>query len=153
MRTFLKQLFCRHSFQYIQWSIRWGYTFICLKCDKTKFVSPRKIHQTPLIISALILLTTTVAFSADITQKWDPVTGATGYKLYQSADAGATWAAPIDCGAATQWTLTVPDDRLYLWKVSAYNADGEGVAHWRGTWFDGRKKPLNPASALGITQP
>jgi hypothetical protein len=108
--------------------------------------------MTKIAIAFLLLLTValsiTTLHAADFTLRWDPVTGATGYKIYSSTDTGTTWGAPIDAGNVTQKNLTAqPDNALVLYKVSAYNAVGETIAHWMGAWYDGRKKP--PATPTG----
>jgi len=107
------------------------------------------------LITLSIILTITLAAgfvgAADFTLRWDPVTGATGYKIYSSSDNGTTWSAPIDAENLTQKNLTSqPENTLILYKVSAYNATSETVTHWMGAWYDGRKKPLPNPTAAGI---
>jgi hypothetical protein len=108
-----------------------------------------------LILTLLLLIAFAVfqpaANAADFTLRWDPVAGATGYKIYSSTDTGASWSAPIDAGNVTQKALTAqPDNALVLYKVSAYTATQETVAHWIGAWYDGRKKPPGNPTGAGI---
>jgi hypothetical protein len=108
------------------------------------------------IVITLTLLVAIAFFStpvnaADVTLRWDPAAGATGYKIYSSSDNGVTWSTPVDVANVTQKNLTSqPDNVLILYKVSAYNATSETVAHWMGAWYDGRKKPLPNPTAAGI---
>ena len=99
------------------------------------------------------------AFAADVQMKWDAVSGATGYKIYMSTDMGDTWDNGVDVGMAQQnptvpseriYTYqNVPEDRMVLFKGSAYNANAETIRDWSGAWYDHRKKPLE-TPGLGI---
>ena len=101
------------------------------------------------IIFSLLLVS--VSYAGDVNLKWDVATGVTGYKVYMSTDAGATWLAPKDVGLVLTYIYTgVVEDRLVLFKVSAYNAVGESITHWAGAWYDGRKKPPQFAVNLGV---
>lgn len=102
------------------------------------------------IILFLLLLIPVVAMAGDSTLKWDACPGATGYKLYQSLDGGTTWSAPIDAGNVLMITITNhPENILILWKLGAYNAAGETIAHYQGAWYDGRRKPPEISGGLG----
>lgn len=91
------------------------------------------------------------AHAADVPLKWDPSPGATGYKVFMSTDQGETWLTPMDIGNVTAFTYTnVLEDRLILFKASAYNEGGEAVRTWSGAWYDHRKKPLTPPAGQGI---
>jgi hypothetical protein len=116
-----------------------------LKGEETKM---KKISA----ICALLLFVFVIpAWAVDFTVRWDPVLGATGYKIYVSNDLGVTWAAGIDVGNVTQKLLTgMAEDRIVFTKASAYNAAGETVAHWMGAWYDFRKKPLTNPGGTGI---
>ncbi len=105
-----------------------------------------------LLVGFLIVLATAVNVqAADITLKWDAVTGATGYKIYTSTDGGTTFGPALDVGSVTTRIMTgQADNVLILYKVSAYNASAETVSHWQGAWYDGRKKPPGVTGGLGI---
>ena len=104
-----------------------------------------------LIAIIFSLLLTSVVYAGDTILKWDVATGVTGYKVYMSTDTGATWLAPKDVGLVTTYTYVgVLEDRLVLFKISAYNATGEVITHWAGAWYDGRKKPPQYAVNLGV---
>lgn len=91
------------------------------------------------------------AHAADVPLKWDPAQGATGYKIYLSQDQGVTWSTPLDVGNVTAFTYTgAPEDKLLLFRSSAYNEGGEAVRTWSGAWYDHRKKPLTPPTGQGI---
>lgn len=96
-----------------------------------------------------ILLLAVPCFGADLTLKWDAVTGATGYKVYQSTDGGTTFTLVADVGNVLQRAITgVAEDRMVLYRVSAYNTVGEAIRYEAGAWFDFRKKPpANPGGA------
>lgn len=101
------------------------------------------------LILAIILVATS-ALAADVNLKWDPAEGATGYRIYMSADSGATWQAPVDVGNVTEYVYQgVPDSGLILFRVSSYNQNGETVKCQSGCWFRGDWIP--PASASGLS--
>ena len=57
---------------------------------------------------------------------WDVVTGATGYDVRYSADAGATWTRAATNQSETSYTLSGADDSLaYMVGVRAVNSAGE----------------------------
>jgi len=102
-----------------------------------------------ILLSTLIFLGIAVSsFAADVEMGWNEVADATGYKVYMSLDQGQTWEQPVDVGMAQQdpdnplrrvYTYTdVPEDRLILFKGSAYNDDGESIREWSGAWYDYR---------------
>lgn len=87
--------------------------------------------------------------SADVFLVWEPAQYVTGYKIYRSVDNGVTWDAGIDVGNVTEYTyLAVPDSGLNLFRVSAYNAYGEVINSWAGSWFNGDWSP--PTNATGL---
>ncbi len=91
------------------------------------------------------------SFGADVVLKWDPSSGATGYKVQKSTDLGVTWSTAIDVGNVTTFTYTnVEENALVFFRASAYNAAGESVRSWSGAWFDARKKPISAPSGQGI---
>jgi hypothetical protein len=91
------------------------------------------------------------ASAADVPLKWDASNGATGYKIQKSLDLGVTWLTGVDVGNVTTYTYTgVEENILVLFRASAYNANGESIRTWSGAWYDHRKKPILPASGMGI---
>jgi hypothetical protein len=91
------------------------------------------------------------AKAVDITLKWDAVQGATGYKIYQSVNQGTAWTMVKDTlTAITSTVITAPDTGLILYRVSAYNAQGEAINTGAGAWYNGVwKLPANPVG-VGI---
>lgn len=103
-----------------------------------------------IIIIMFFVLFASIAYSADVTLTWDASDGAIGYKVYISVDNGVTWTEARDVENILICTLTnVPDKGLLLFKVSAYNANGEAVRDWSGAWFNGDWK-LDSAGGVGI---
>ena len=110
----------------------------------------KKLLMCLLIVASVICLPV-MTMAADVTLKWDPVTGATGYRVYQSLDNGTTWSASVDVGNVTQRVFTgVSETAMVLFRVSAYNAVGEAVRFEAGAWYDFRKKPPGSPSGAGI---
>jgi len=105
-----------------------------------------------LLLVLAILAMTSVSYGADVVLKWDASTGATGYKIYMAIDGtGAVWQTPKDAGNVLTYTYTaVPEDRLILFRVSAYNAVGEIITTDKGAWFDGRKTLPKVTYNLGV---
>jgi hypothetical protein len=97
------------------------------------------------------MLFASVSFAVDVDLKWDPSSGATGYKIQKSIDLGVTWAAAVDVGNVMSFTYAnVEENVLVLFRASAYNAAGESIRTWSGAWFDSRKKPTAPPGGQGI---
>lgn len=104
-----------------------------------------------LIITLAIILYPCIAFGADVTLTWDVSTGATGYKVYMSADAGKTWGIPRDAGSNTKFIwLGAPNTGLVLFRVSAYNASSEVVKTEAGVWYCGSWKGLTSPQGVGV---
>lgn len=100
---------------------------------------------------AFLMMTTSV-FAADVKIDWEPVTGATGYRVSMSIDNGQTWQAPMDAGTTRPYTYTnVPEDKLVLFKIAAYSYADDSWNHYAGAWYDHRKK-LGMPSKIGINQ-
>ena len=100
------------------------------------------------LVSFLIVLFASSVYAADVNLTWDVSSGATGYKIYQTVDNGLTWDAGVDVGNVTVYTKTaVPDSGLVLFRVSAYNAQGEAVRSWSGAWYNGDWKLDSPSGA------
>ncbi len=102
-------------------------------------------------LSVVFVLACSICFAADVVLKWDPSAGATGYKIQKSIDMGVTWAAPVDVGNVTTYTVTsVEENVVVFFRASAYNVAGESVRSWSGAWFDMRKKPVASPAGQGI---
>jgi opacity protein-like surface antigen len=95
----------------------------------------------------------TVALAADVKLSWDPVDGATGYKIFQSLDVGQTWTqvADVTNGSTVETTLTgEPDSGLILYRASAYNENEEALRTEAGAWYNGDWMPLQNPGGTGI---
>jgi len=103
------------------------------------------------VFCIVFLVLPSFIFAADVHLRWDASKRATGYKIYRSEDGGNTWSAGTDVGNVLEATLIgEPENKLVLYKVGAYNANGEAIPHWRGAWYDGRKKPPGLTTGVGI---
>src|SRR5256885_540638 len=75
----------------------------------------------------LLLLVAAFAGSVQaqaVTLAWDPVSGVSGYKLYQGG-ASHAYTNSINTGAATQQTVSgLTAGRTYYFAVTAYNSSG-----------------------------
>jgi len=99
------------------------------------------------VISVLFLITS--SWAVDLPVAWDAASGATGYKLYQSLDGGITWSPGADMGNVTSAVLVnVAETGLILYRLSAYNANGETITTWQGAWYDHTKRP--PDAPVGL---
>ncbi len=104
-----------------------------------------------LLLVLIICLIPAIAWSADVTLRWDVVTDATGYKIYKSEDLGVTWGTARDVGNVITYIYTgIIETKVVLFRVSAYNANGESVRLWSGAWYDNRLKPISTPSGAGI---
>ena len=99
---------------------------------------------------ALILMATS-AWAADVPLAWDAVQGASGYKIQMSTNSGASWSTAKDAGANATYTWTgAPDTGLCLFRVSAYNAQGEAIRTNAGAWFNGSWTVPRQPGGLGV---
>ena len=101
----------------------------------------------------LLIFGFSTAFAADVPVKWDPVLEATGYKVYQSinpCDAIPTWIEVANVTDVTVIIPDVPDSGMVLFRVSAYNSNGESIRYWSGAWYRGDWKPLESPGGTGI---
>lgn len=111
----------------------------------------RKVLYTMFIIFA-VLFWFTPSKAADVTLDWDAVPGATGYKIQMSTDMGVTWSAPVDAGTTKPYVyVNVPEDRLIMFRASAYNTAAEAINKYAGVWYDHRQKLLCP-TAMSVGQ-
>lgn len=99
----------------------------------------------------IIVVSICTAWAADVKIDWDGVENATGYKMAMSVDNGATWAAAVDMKLVKPFIITnVPEDRLVLFKIAAYNAISTTWKEYAFAGYDHRKKPLPETSGPGI---
>ena len=104
-----------------------------------------------LVTFTIILFWGYTVFAQDINLKWDASTGATGYNIYMSTDDGISWCTPQDAGDAVTYTyLGVPATGLILFRVSAYNTQGEYIRYWSGAWYCEDWKPLQSPAGAGV---
>ncbi len=67
--------------------------------------------------------------AGEIGLRWDPVSGASGYRVYYGISSGS-YSQTLDVGAATSTTLAgLQNCRNYYVAVKAYNAGGESAAY------------------------
>jgi len=87
-----------------------------------------------------------VSQAVDVDLKWDPVPEASGYRVYQSNDMGATWVyatnPPATVTTTTLRIVNVPEDRMVFFRVSSVKGEAEAVRFWSGAWYDHRNKPV-----------
>ena len=106
------------------------------------------------MIKSILFFTLIIGFAvsclaADIDLNWDVSDGAVGYKVYQSVDTGQTWDEVGDVVACTT-PLVVPDSGLVLFRVSAYNNQGEVIRCDAGAWYNGDWTPPAQPTGTGI---
>jgi hypothetical protein len=107
--------------------------------------------RTILLILAILAAATTSVHAFDAPLAWDAAPGATGYKVYASTDVGVTWSAPRDAGNQTTFVwLGARDTGLTLFRVSAYNAQGEAIRTDAGAWCNPTWIVPVAAKGLGI---
>lgn len=104
-----------------------------------------------LIAMVLSALNSINAHAADVVLSFDPVDGATGYRIEMSQDLGITWGMSQDTVGMTTHTFTgAPEDSLLLFRVAAYNDVQESVRTYSGAWYDHRLVPMDSPSGAGI---
>lgn len=116
--------------------------------------TPLRLFLALLLGIVLVLVLAWAAGAASITLQWDPSTGATGYHLFKSLDNGVTWVQIADVTGSplpTTAVIQAEDGKLVLYRVSAYNANGEAIQYTRGAWYDSALVP--PAAAGGLRTP
>ena len=102
-----------------------------------------------IVITAVVLVGWLLSHAATVNLVWDPVTGATTYRIYSSADQGATWAQVIEVATPTA-QVTAPDAGLILYRASAVNSQGEAVRMEFGAWYNGTWLPIPPPAGLRV---
>ena len=85
-----------------------------------------------------------VAEAANVKLDWDSNITGTTYKIEMSVDLGATWLAAVTATTKPFVYPNVPEDKLVLFRVSAFNNAGQTVTRHAGAWYDHRK--LLPAT-------
>lgn len=98
-------------------------------------------------LALMLLVTPAITTAADVTLKWDTVSGATGYKIQMSTDMGVTWLAAQDVTGGTTGTFlyrAVPDSGLLLFRVGAVTPNGTVYKYHAGAWYNGSWKPTEP---------
>ena len=99
----------------------------------------------------LLIVFAIPTYAANVNLTWDGSTGATGYNVYMSTDNGTSWCTPQDVGNVVIYTYTgVPDTGLVLFRISAYNTQGEYIRYWSGAWYCEDWKPILSPSGAGI---
>ena len=103
------------------------------------------------LIFILALFFALPAFAGEVTLRWDanPEPDVMGYRVYQSDDLGQTWQRVADTNS-TSATLTVPDDKMILFKVSAYDGTYETVRNESGVWYNGSWNPPAKPKEVGV---
>lgn len=105
-----------------------------------------------IILSVLfVLLLVSPVVGADVNLAWDAAPGATGYKVYASTDLGITWSIARDAGNKLFYLwLGATDTGLTLFRVSAYNSQGESLRTESGAWYNGSWVLPTASKGLGI---
>ena len=99
---------------------------------------------------AMMLLAISSASAATLPAKWDAVPGATGYRVYMSIDLGKTWVKiDKDITGTTLTISNVPDTGLVLFRVGAFDTNGEAITMECGSWYNGSWKLLGNPYYLG----
>ena len=100
----------------------------------------------------LILTIATPSLAADVILAWDVLPAAIGYKIYYiSTDLAQTWDTGTDIGDVISYTYTdVPDTGIIMFRVSAYNNNGEAIRYDAGVWYCGDCKPSIRPSGIGV---
>ena len=70
-------------------------------------------------------LTATATSSSEIYLSWNPVSGASGYKVYQSTSSSGTYGLLGTTINTTAVNNNLPANTTVYYKVTAYNSDGE----------------------------
>lgn len=101
-------------------------------------------------ITMIMLLAGAVASdAASITLSWQPSTGATSYRIYQSVDRGLTWTQVLETGTTSAVVVT-PDTGLTLYRGSVLDETGESIRFEYGAWYNGDLLTAPPPTGLGI---
>ena len=103
------------------------------------------------VLAALTVFGWAEGRAADVPLQFDPVSGATGYRIEMSTDLGTTWGASQDTeGQTTHMYIGAPEDTLVLFRVAAYTSAQDAIRLYSGAWYDHRLLPINTPSGTGI---
>ena len=76
------------------------------------------------VLAAVMAATITASTAGSVSLRWDPSSGATGYKVFYGTAAGS-YANQLDAGSATQATVSgLTDCTTWYFAVKAYDAGG-----------------------------
>ncbi len=104
-----------------------------------------------ILFACLMVLIPVFCLAASVDLRWEAVPGATGYKVYQSINAGVSWTVAATLGNVLTATLTnVPDTGEVLFRFSAFNAQTETIRMNAGVWYNGSWTPLSILTGPGI---
>jgi len=87
------------------------------------------------------------AHAGQITLSWNASDGATGYHIYVSQDYGNTWLLAADLSdqpLPTSTSIDAPEGQLVLYRVAAYNANGEVAQYIQEVWYKSALLPGRP---------
>jgi hypothetical protein len=101
-------------------------------------------------LAAICFLLAGTALADQVSVSWEPVSGATGYKLQISTDNGTTWTDLVDAGPETSLRVEVPSTGLVLIRAVSYNDRHTAIRYEYGAWYCGDWKPIDEPSGLGI---
>ena len=104
-----------------------------------------------LILILAVFFMAVQAEAIDLEMAWNASANADSYKLYMSTDLGQSWSVGVDVGNVLTYVYpAVPDTGMVLFRVSAYNSQGEAVSYDRGAWYNRDFAPPAPAAGFGI---
>lgn len=89
------------------------------------------------------------ACAAEIIINWDAIPNASGYRVYQSVDLGATWQQVAEVATLPVTVSNVPDAGLVLFRAAAFNSADEAVRTETGFFYNGDWSPLAPPANMG----
>lgn len=99
------------------------------------------------------LMVMSAANAVDVTLRFDPVTGATGYKIERGTCASATWTGTyLDIGNVTTYVYSdIPEGEFAIFRVGAYNDSIDlSLRAYSGAWYDHRLFPIGTPGSTGI---
>jgi len=102
------------------------------------------------LTALLILFFAATANAADVSLSWDASPGATGYRIYQSVDQGIIWSEIGDVTGTSALATGIADTGLVLFRISAYNTQGESVRTWSGAWYNGDWRPIDDPGGAAV---
>jgi hypothetical protein len=105
-----------------------------------------------LLTAILILIVASTCSAADITLNWDPSDGAVGYRIYVViAYDHSESSESIDVGNVLTYQRNgLPDTGLTMFRVSAYNNQGEIICYKTYALYCGEWKTSAVPTGVGI---